>query len=284
MMRVSVFLLVLFLGISCTRKSKVTEPALARVGSSVLTVEEAREAIPDHILATDSTVAFQNYRDRWIEQQIIIQEAYRLRVHRQPDVQRRIQMLTDDYITKAAQEYIIGEIDTDLTVSDEEARSYYQQYRESFVLEERYIRYRHIIAASLSDAQQARVDLSNGVAWETVANRYCINPEVTIRQSERFWPESTAASDVDVMNRYLRVIGLTERSVIERVGNRYHFVQLMEERAKGEHPDLDWLIDQIKEWLVLEKRRKAFNTYVKNLYLQAQANNEIETFDVVIQN
>ena len=29
-----------------------------------------------------------------------------------------------------------------------------------------------------------------------------------------------------------------------------------------------------------EKKRIAFNTYVKNLYLQAQANNEIETYDV----
>ena len=61
-------------------------------------------------------------------------------------------------------------------------------------------------------------------------------------------------------------------------------VQLLDERAKGDHPDLEWLIDQIKEWLILEKRRRVFNTYVKNLYLQAQANNEIETFDVLQQN
>ncbi|HBQ58963.1 MAG TPA: hypothetical protein DD671_04890, partial [Balneolaceae bacterium] len=42
----------------------------------------------------------------------------------------------------------------------------------------------------------------------------------------------------------------------------------------------DWLIEQIKEWLTLEKRKRAFNTYVKNLYLQGQANNEIKIHSV----
>jgi hypothetical protein len=41
---------------------------------------------------------------------------------------------------------------------------------------------------------------------------------------------------------------------------------------------LDWLIGQIEDWLTLEKRKRAFNTYVKNLYLQGQANNEIKIY------
>lgn len=283
-MRISYLLIFLILLSSCTRKSKNTEPVLARVGNSVLLFEEAKNAIPEYIFKNDSLTALKRYRDEWIQQQIILQEAYRLRINRQPDVQKRLEKIREEYITKAAQEYIIGEMNTDLQVSDEEARSYYQENKESFVLEERYVRYRHMISSSLSDAQNARQDLLRGIDWETVAYNYSVNPEVAIRESERFWPESVAGGDVAILNRYLHLIGLSEITVIERVGSQYHFVQLLEERAKGDHPDLEWLIDQIKEWLVLEKRRKAFNTYVKNLYLQAQANNEIETFNVVEQN
>ena len=283
-MRISyLFILLVFLN-SCTRKSKNTEPLLARVGSSILTVEEAKSSIPEYIFKKDSLTAFKQYRDEWIQQQIILQEAYRLRINRQPDVQKRLDKIREEYITKAAQEYIIGEMNPDLQVTDEEARSYYQENKESFVLEERYVRYRHLISSSLSDAQNARQDLLRGIDWETVANNYSVNPEVAIRESQRFWPESIAGGDVAILNRYLQIIGLSEITVIERAGNQYHFVQLLEERAKGDHPDLEWLIDQIKEWLVLEKRRKAFNTYVKNLYLQAQANNEIKTYNVVEQN
>lgn len=284
-MRLSiVFLgLLIFLG-NCTRKSTLNEPALARVGSSILTQSEAREAIPVHIFERDSITAYQNYRDEWIEQQIILQDAYRLRVHRQEEVQSRLNQIERDFIAKVAQDYILGELENELLVSDDEARAYYQENKDSFVLEERYIRYRHIIASSLSDAQAARNDLLRGIEWQDIATNYSINPEVALRESERFWPESIAGGDVNVLNRYLGVIGFSEISVIEQVGDQYHFVQLLEERAKGEHPDLEWLIDQIKEWLILEKRRRAFNTYVKNLYLQAQANNEIESFNVLEQN
>jgi len=265
---------------SCTRKAEFSEPPLAKVGSAILTVSEARANIPSSVLEQDSISAFQRYRDDWIEQQILIQEAYRLRVHRQDDVIKRLDQIRSDYIAKAAQQFIITELGKDIIVTDEEARTYYQENKDSFVLEERYVRYRHVRSRTLQDAQDAREDLLRGIEWEVVANNFSINPELSVRESERFWPESVAASDVEILNRYLGLIGLSEISVIEQVGNEFHFVQLLEERAQGDHPDLEWLIDQIKEWLILEKKRIAFNTYVKNLYLQAQANNEIETFDV----
>ncbi len=88
----------------------------------------------------------------------------------------------------------------------------------------------------------------------------------------------------EVMNTMIRRIGITEISPIRRVNGDYHFVQLMETRPEGGHPDLDWLIGQIKEWLLLERRRRHFNSYVKNLYLNAQSNNEIDTYNVLTPN
>ncbi len=279
--KLSIFVIITFMFLSCTRKAEFSEPVLAKVGSSYLTKAEARANIPTNFFELDSVAAFERYTEDWIEQQILLQEAYRLRVHRQDDVINRLDKIRSDFIAKAAQEYIIAEIGNDLTVSDEEARSYYQENKDSFVLEERYVRYRHLRARTLQDARDARQDLLRGITWETVTDNFATNPELAIRESERFWPESIAGDDIRVLNRYLQVIGLSEISVIERVGEEYHFVQLLEERAEGDHPDLEWLIDQIKDWLILEKKRIAFNTYVKNLYLQAQANNEIETFDVL---
>lgn len=273
-------LLLVLTFMSCTRKAEFDEPALAKVGSSVLTFSEARANIPPHLFEQDSVGAYEKYREDWIRKQILLQEAYRLRVHREPDVVQRLSNIRDNYIAKAAQEYIIAELGEELTVSDEEARSYYLENRVSFVLEERYVRFRHVRAATLQDAEDAREDLLRGIEWEIVAQNFTINPDLAIRESERFWPVSIAASDYQILNRYLQLIGQSEISVIEQIGDEYHFVQLLEERAAGDHPDLEWLIDQIKDWLILEKKRIAFNTYVKNLYLQAQANNEIESYSV----
>ncbi len=277
-------LLITLLLVSCTRKSDNAEPVLARVGSATLTFSEAKNSIPEFIFEEDSIAAYHSFREDWIENQIILQDAYRLRIHRRPEIQNRLDKVREDFLTQIAQEYYLGEMEDEIQVTDEEARAYYQENKDSFVLEERYVRYRHMITTSLDDAQKARNDLLRGIEWNDVAQAFSVNPELAIRESERFWPESIAAGEAAVLNRYLKVIGLSEITVIEKIGNEYHFVQLLEERAKGDHPDLEWLIDQIKEWLILEKRRRAFNTYVKNLYLQAQANNEIETFDVHSRN
>jgi hypothetical protein len=280
MRSLSIVIILAFICLSCTRKAEFTEPVLAKVGSTVLTKSEARANIPVIVFEQDSVLAYESYREDWIQKQILLQEAYRLRVHRQSDVIDRLDQIRSDYIANATQEYILAELGNDMTVSDEEARSYYQENKDSFVLEERYIRFRHLRASSYQDAQDARQDLLRGITWEIVLDNFSVNPDNALRESERFWPESVAASEYQVLNRYLGVIGQSEISVIEQFGNEFHFVQLLEERAAGDHPDLDWLIDQIKDWLILEKKRIAFNTYVKNLYLQAQANNEIETYYV----
>jgi hypothetical protein len=279
-MRSISIIFLLLLNNSCTRKVEFTEPALAKVGASVLLKSEAKSNIPDFIFQKDSVEAYSQYTDKWIEKQILLQEAYRLRLHRQSEILDRIDQIKSDYIAKSTQEFILAELGKDITVTENEARIYYQENKDSFVLGERYIRFRHLIASSFQDANDARIDIMKGISWEIVLDNFSINPDIAMRESERFWPESVALSNYEILNRYLQLIGKSEISVIEKIGDEYHFVQLLEERAAGDHPDLEWLIDQITDWLILEKKRIAFNTYLKNLYLQAQANNEIETYKV----
>lgn len=266
---------------SCTSADKQDEIILAQVGNDVLTLEETISSIPEHVLSTDSIGLLKRYRDEWVQRQLILQEANRLNFTQQKSIQQKLKRIQDDFLVQAVQEYIIGEFEQDLSVTEEDARNYYQQNKEKFVLDERYVKYRHLIASSRADAQNAKDALMYGRPWDEVAKKYSQHSELKIRESERFWPSSIAGGDIAMLNRYLEIIGPSEISPIYRSGNEYHFVQLLEEKPKGEHPDLDWLIAQIKDWLVLEKRKRAFNTYVKNLYLQGQANNEIKIYNVL---
>ena len=265
---------------SCIKKAQFGESVLAKVGTSILLKSEAKANIPTLIFEKDSTSALLEYRQDWIKNQILLQEGYRLGIHHQNEVIDRLDHIRSEYIAKTTKDYIIAKLGKDISVSDEEARLYYQENKNSFILQEPYLRFRHFRSTNYQDAQDARQDLLGGIAWEIVLENFSINPSNALKASKKFWPKSVAASDYEILNRYLQVIGINEISVIKKIGNEYHFVQLLEERAAGDHPDLDWLIDQIKDWLILEKKRIAFTSYVKTLYLQAQANNEIETFDV----
>ncbi|WP_020402940.1 peptidyl-prolyl cis-trans isomerase [Gracilimonas tropica] len=274
-------LLVMLLVAACSKPKKTDTTVLAEVGPTQLTTEEALHQIPAVVLQSDSLSALQQYRDDWIRRQLILQEADRLNFTSRPGMEEKLRRMREEFILQQVQDYIISEFEEDLSVSEQEARDYYQQHKDRFVLDERYVRYRHLVAASNAEAESAKRELMQGIDWETVARKYSKYAELKIRESERYWPISVAGSDIRMLNRYLQIIGPSEISPTYRTGGEYHFVQLLDERPEGDHPDLDWLIGQIKEWLTLEKRKRAFNTYVKNLYLQGQANNEIKIHSVI---
>jgi len=277
---ISILLLPFFV-LACTSSHEPQEDLLARVGNKQITMQQALEELPPVTLSNDSLDALLRYRDDWIQRQLLLQEAERLNISQNEYVKQRIQKASDDIIIQALKEFVINEENEQLTVSVEEAKNYYQQNKEQFTLNEHYVQYRHLVTNTMAKAQQARQDLLNGVPWENVVENYSIYKEQNIHESERFWPISMAGGDIGILNRYLNIIGIMEISPVTQIGNEFHFVQLIEERARGEHPDLEWLITEIENWLELEKRRRLYSSYVKNLYLQAQANNEIEIYNVV---
>lgn len=267
---------------SCN-KSEPAKPSdsLARVGSHYLTIQQAKEELPDFVLAEDSIEALHRYRQDWIKKQLLLQEANRLELGQKKEIRQKLQKAREEILRQAMKDYIIGSREEKLTITDQEARTYYQAHKDQFALDEEFVKFRHLRTTSIKKARAARRDLLGGVPWPEVARKYARNPEVAINESEQYWPISMAAQTVDIMHRYLKVIGIKEISPIQRRNGVYHFVQLMDERSKGEHPDLNWLIERIKDWMILNKRQRNFSSYVKNLYLKAKSNNEVETFNVL---
>ena len=267
---------------ACERSaSSRQDNSLARVGNDYLTIQEARSAIPDFIYRQDSVDALRKYREEWIQEQILLQEADRLGLSQNKEVQRKLRNAREEVLREALKEYVLGSKTQDLKVTEEEARTFFQANKEQFVLEEEFVQFRHMRTRSLKEARTAKQDLLGGVPWPEVAREFAINPEAAIQESDQYWPISMALSNISIMNRYLNVIGQNEISPIQRVNGVYHFVQLTDSRAKGELPDLDWLIEKIKDWMLLNKQRRNFSSYTKNLYLKAKSNNEVETFNVL---
>ncbi len=257
------------------------ENALARVGNQYLTLQQATKDIPEFVLREDSVGALQQYREDWIRQQLLLQEANRLGLNRKKEVEEKLQKARSEILRQALKDFIVGSHEEETKVSADEVRSYYQANKEQFVLEEDFVQFRHMRTKTLGAARSARQDLLGGTPWPQVARDYAINPEMVLKESDQYWPMSMAAVDIDIMHRYLNIIGQSEISPIQRVNGIYHFVQLIDKREKGNQPDLDWLMEQIKEWMILNKRRRNFSSYVKNLYLKARSNNEVKTFNVL---
>lgn len=248
---------------------------LARVGSAELTLQEALRQVDKDNLDRDSLAALSNVQRRWVEQQLKIQHARRIGVDRTPDYRSRLERVEEQLLIDALHEQISRNRFDELAVSEREAREFYQANRTRFQLEEPYVRLHHLTASSYSDAVAARNALLQGVPWETVADRYSRNPAFEKEYASVFSPMAFALAEYGSLNRILPSLGLREVSDIYRLEGAWHFVQLAEFLPEGEPPDMEWLLMQIRRWLELEKRRKLVHGYVRNLYLESEASNEL---------
>lgn len=278
--RIIIFLILLVL-IGCTSNDTTTnDEVIARVSGKSLTIGEAKQMIPHFILEQDSIYAIQSYATKWVQEQVTLEHARRIGIQNTDQYFDKIKSYEEQVLNTLLRDHILESNREQIEISHDEALAYYQSYRSQLTFNETFVRFRIISTQSRTDAESANIDLMNGIEWEEILNRYSINPELQLRQSTQFWPISLAASDLPSINQNLRTLGLSERSSIHYDGNYYHLVQLMEERTVEEYPDLDWLIPQISEWLKLEKSRRITNAYLRNLYLQADSNNEIELRNV----
>lgn len=274
-------LIAAWLLISCDSEERYDDsPVLASVGNHTLTLQQAYDLIPPSALEQDTLSALNSYIDQWVDEQIAVQHAERAGLESNEDVQQRLDRLRRQVLHDALKEYVLSMNLDDIEVTRDEAQDYYQAHRDQFILDERMVRFRHITTRTRTEIDNANRALMRGDEWEDILERYSVNPERQLSDSNQFWPISMAAENIPVLNRYLNRIGLSERSPIHFDGTHYHLVQLLEERPAGDSPDLEWLIPQIEEWLRLEKARRVTNSYMRNLYLEADANNEIQKSNV----
>ncbi|MDX1640919.1 MAG: peptidyl-prolyl cis-trans isomerase [Balneolaceae bacterium] len=276
----SIILISILLASCTSRTQSGSDTVIASVNDSYLYLEDAIEEIPAFVFEQDSARAIQTFATQWVHKQVSLQHAERVGVSESEEFKKKMDRFYGQALEAQLKEYILQENEEEIQVTREEAQNYYQANKDRFMLDETYLQYRHLTTRTRTEALNANQEIANGVPWEDVVRKYSVEPELQLRQSTMYWPESLAAADIPALNEYLSIMGITERSPIHFYEGQYHLVQLMDIKSEGEYPELDWLIPQIREWLVLEKSRRITNAYIRNLYLQAEANNEIELVNV----
>lgn len=253
---------------------------IARVGDEYLSLEQAKKAIPSFIYKEDSAAALEQYRQQWIERKLVLREADKMNLRQQEEIQQRLQQAQDEILREALRAHIItSEVDT--IVSDQEVEAYYEANKEHFMLGERYVQYRHLKTQNIEDARTAKRALQSGTPWDEVADNYAMEPPDAIDNARKYQPISEVLNDNEIMRRYLQTIDINEISPIQRVNSVYQFVQLTGRREQNETADKEWIMDKVKNWIILDKRQRKFNSYLKNLYLKAESNNEIDVYNVI---
>jgi hypothetical protein len=134
-------LLLITLAHSCTKlETRTREKSLAHVFEKHLYPSDIRDIFPNNVSPEDSIMIQQNYVDKWVKKQLILQKAELNLTEEQKDVRLQIEEYRSSLlIYKYEQNLILQKLDT--LISDEEIETYYLENPSNFNLD------RHIVKA-----------------------------------------------------------------------------------------------------------------------------------------
>jgi hypothetical protein len=134
-------LFIFALALSCTHlETRSREIPLAQVFEMNLYPSDIRDIFPRNVSREDSILILQNYVDKWVKKQLILQKAELNLTEEQKNVRQQIEEYRSSLlIYKYEQSLILQKLDT--LISDEEIEAYYTENPSNFNLD------RHIVKA-----------------------------------------------------------------------------------------------------------------------------------------
>lgn len=151
-MKKVIFICIVFL-VSCTGRIAKTndDDILAKVHGTYLYSSDLNELVPEGTSVKDSIIIVKNYINKWVQQQLIVQQATKNLTDEQLDFSKQLR----DYrysliIYKYENQLIIQNLDT--IVADKEIESYYESNKQNFELKNNIV-IAHYVVLSLDSIQ-----------------------------------------------------------------------------------------------------------------------------------
>ncbi len=239
---------------------------IARVGGTELTLEEAKAAIDSSRDSFESRL--HSYTSSWINTQILFQEAQRQGIRKSESFQK---MLADAEQQLIVQEYIQQRVYNDsIIISENEMRAYFDNHSAEFFVREDMLKMNVITFSSRDRATAFTAVISQGSSWKEtlenimldtssfsgivsfVTNKYY--SQKTLYPAE-LWKVAITLSPNEVSFPVKTVLG-------------YYVLQTLSMIKQGKPEEFDFAKDEIRERLLIEKRRQRYTDLVGTLRKQ----------------
>ncbi len=268
----SLFIFFLVMHAGC-QQSNPEQQVIVRVGDEKLTLDQLLEDIPPAMRSQISREDLQEYLSRWINSQILYQEARRRQLDAKVDVRRELRKLEVDLIANALLE---EELDKPLDISDEEIQRYYETNRNSFVRTSQEIQAMHVQCNDQASADSLYRILLGGTDFVSSAKRFATKGSDTTSWEAYFSEEETTPEIADHVFRL--PVGTISKPVPSEFG--YHVFKILNRFPTGTTRELAQMRPQIIAKLEVEKRQARYRQLLTDL----KSNTIVETNLAMLDN
>jgi peptidyl-prolyl cis-trans isomerase C len=217
----------ILLGLGCQpRKEEARSPVLARVGGAVLTIEGLGACIPDDLVGSLSLDDKKRMVERWVEEQLLYQEAQRRGIDREDQIERLIESSKVDLVVSE----LLQRLNDDHSPTNDELLQYYNEHQDEFVREDDEVWARHILVATRAEARRIRARILAGEPFEQVLEEQSQDPATIDSGDLGYFSRKNAGDDLWNAVTKLRV-GILSRPVKTEFG--YHIIELLDTKGQG---------------------------------------------------
>ncbi|MEE9186893.1 MAG: peptidyl-prolyl cis-trans isomerase [Bacteroidota bacterium] len=246
----------------CTQQ-RTRDSYVARVNDSYLTIEEFHK----HTDTTStSSPQAQGYVSRWISQELLFQEARRRGLDRSTDIKTKIDEIEKRLIVSLLLDKEIYDEEL-VSFSDQELHEYYDNHTEEFLLQHDVAKINYALFEDRKSAMAFRRQVRRGTSWyETADNAEMGSEEVSaiLERADSAYVSEQEMFPASVWGTLIKTrIGRISSPLKTQQG--YFVFQLLAFRKRGAPSELRYTLPEIRERLVVEKRRKLLDSLLNEL-------------------
>lgn len=247
----------------CTKQPQVSN-IIAKVGDTYLTADMLKMSIDTSMLRSEYQM--REYVLHWVTSELLYQEAKRRGLANSPVVNRTLDELQKQLsINQLLENEIYDE--QNLRISTDEVSDYYRTHSTDFTLSEEVI---HISYAAFRDRGAANTYRSNVLketSWQNVLHTHSSDSALTVAIVEvadsQYFKQRTLSPPE--LWKVVTTLSPGEISFPIKTSAGYFVVRLIDVQRPGQVAELPYVVQEIKDRIVIEKRQKILNLFLEQL-------------------
>lgn len=260
----------------CAPKPSTDEGKVAQVHNTILYQKDLASIIPSGTAAQDSVVLINSYIEKWIRQQLMVQEA-ETKVTQDPEINHLVKEYRSSLL-KHKYEQIIIEDNLDTVITKTELNSNYLANKSQYILTEPIMR---CVALSIPATSEFADKIENVWAQNQVGKAKSFARKIASNLNhldEKIWITTTDLYSIIPYEQIKKE--KLEKSItleMEDSSNKY-FLKIYDYVDKNLEPPLDYIALQLKKVILHKRKQKILKEKLENTYESELRKNNIKVF------
>jgi peptidyl-prolyl cis-trans isomerase C len=259
--------------VACAQKPQ--SPIVARVGHSILTLDNLYKSIPAEYSDFVTREQMINYVKQWIDNEILYQEALHRRLDKEDEIKERLRKMKQDLLCAEIVNRNAGS-PQNIEIPDDMIQQYYEENKKKFIRTKDAIRYLQIVVDDLPAAWTVRGKVTSE-NFLNCASQYskipCPDPRTVPFVSVEEIPPMISKEISGIR------IGGISNPIKTDLG--YHIVRVLDKQAKGSIRQ----IDEVREDIINILSTKTQNAAIERMLSSLRSKMAVEVhLDIVPNN